>query len=354
MAAYGWRDRRSVARGLLEQGHRFSFLQAVHLLELMQARRRGPRDAKRPHEPEESSPDPVRFRTLPRADFPATDVEWIERAGRRGDPPNMVVNVLSLTGPMGPLPPHVSDLVMSRTARGNPEVAEFLDIFNHRLITLLYRARQKYRPALDVDAPANGRVARVLYALIGLGTRHVSGRMKLDDRALLPYAGLLADRRRSKVGLERMLSHLFDTEVEIGEFEGAWGYIDEDDITHIGETGQNQILGESAVLGRRVWDQAARFEVRMGPMTLEQFLSFLPSGKAHAALVHAIRFYMRRELEFTIRLILRKDEVPVLEMPNRLTPRRAQLGYTTWLRNRQVPVRRDDTQVRISRPEAPL
>ena len=42
MASYGWRQSRSVAEGLWEEGHRFSFLQAVRLLESLYPERTAP------------------------------------------------------------------------------------------------------------------------------------------------------------------------------------------------------------------------------------------------------------------------------------------------------------------------
>src|SRR5262249_33498680 len=137
----------------------------------------------------------VRFRSQVRLDYPASDVEEV-RAPAGGEPAEMTVNVLGLAGVLGPLPPPVAELVLERSFRGDTALREFLDIFNPRLVSLLYRARKKYRPALDPRSPDRGRVARVLYSLVGLGTPHLSGRLGLADRSLLPYAGFLVDRPR--------------------------------------------------------------------------------------------------------------------------------------------------------------
>ncbi len=335
MAAYGWRESRTVADGLWKEGHRFSFLQAVHLLEVLYP------DRVKPAEGVDPRREVVRFKSEVRLDFPASDVETIHPA-REGEPAEMRVNVLGLAGSMGPLPPSVVELIMERSFRKDGALAEFLDIFNHRLVSMLYRARKKYRPALDIKAPHGGRVATVLHALLGLGTRHLAGRMDVRDRSLLAYTGFCTESVRPSVGLTRLLEDCFDTHAEVDMFRGRWERIEDDDVTRIGESGRNQVLGSTAVLGRRVWDQAASFEVRLGPLTLSQFLSFLPNGRAFRPLVGAVRFYTREELGFTFRLALQAAEVPELRLGAAYG---AFLGWTSWMKTRSFD--RDDTQVRL-------
>jgi type VI secretion system protein ImpH len=243
---------------------------------------------------------------------------------------------------MGPLPPNVVELIMERSFRKDGALAEFLDIFNHRLISLLYRARKKYRAQLDAKAPHGGRVATVLHSLLGLGTRHLGGRMGVRDRTLLAYTGFFTETVRPSVGLERLLEDCFDTKAQVEPFRGRWERIEDDDVSRIGETGQNQVLGQSAVLGRRVWDQAASFEVRLGPLTFAHFLSFLPNGRAFGPLAAMTRFYSREELGFTFRLALLAAEVPRLQLG---TAYGAFLGWTTWLKTKAT--KHDDTQVRL-------
>lgn len=335
MASYGWRQSRTVAEGLWEEGHRFSFLQAVRLLETLFPDRTAPAEGVDPRR------EVVRFKSEVRLDFPPGDVETIQPP-REGEPAEMRVNVLGLAGSMGPLPPGMVELIMERSFRKDGALAEFLDIFNHRLVSLLYRARKKYRPALDTKAPDRGRVATVLHALLGLGTPHLGGRMGVRDRTLLAYTGFFTETVRPSIGLVRVLEDCFDTRAAIEPFRGRWDRIEDDDVTRIGETGQNQVLGQTAVLGRRVWDQAASFEVRLGPLTLAQFLSFLPNGRAFQPLVALVRFYSREELGFTFRLALQAAEIPELRLGAAYG---AFLGWTTWLKTKEM--KSDDTQVRL-------
>ena len=332
MAAYGWRRRRSVDEGLFSEGHQFSFLQAVRLLEAMHPERTPPGEGIDP------ASEVVSFRSAVRLDFPASDVDEIKPAAD-GKPAEMTVHVLGLAGLHGPLPPAVTELAMERSFHGDRALRDFLDLFNHRLVSLLYRARKKYRPALDPGAPGHGRIATVLLALAGLGTPHLPGRMGIEDRSLLPYAGFLLAKPRPTVGLVRLLEDCFGTRVEISERKGSWHALEGGDVSRLGS--QNSALGVSTILGSRVWDQAAAFEVRLGPLTYDQFLSFLPEGHAHRPLAAVVRFYVREELDFGMRLTLKAEEVPELRLGGS-----SRLGWTSWLKTK--PFTCNDSQVRIT------
>lgn len=336
MAAYGWRRRRAVAEGLFSEGHLFSFLQAVRLLETMHPERTPPGEGSDP------ASEVVRFRSAVRLGFPAGDVEEIRPpGGAKTGPAEMTVHVLGLAGVHGPLPPAVAELAMERAFHGDRAMRDFLDLFNHRLVSLLYRARKKYRPALDPGAPGQGRIATVLLSLIGLGTPHLSGRLGIQDRALLPYAGFLLAKPRPTVGLARLLEDCFGVAVEIAERKGAWHELEPIDVTRLGAGGQNRALGISTVAGSRVWDQAARFEVRLGPLTFEQFQSFLPGGHAHGPLASVVRFSVREELDFSLRLTLKAAEVPGLRLGCN-----SRLGWTSWLKTR--PFSCNDSQTSVT------
>ncbi|MEA2414976.1 MAG: type secretion system protein ImpH [Thermoanaerobaculia bacterium] len=335
MASYGWRESRSVVAGLFEEGHRFSFLQAVRLLEEIYHDRTPPGEGVDPRR------DVVHFRHAVRMDFPPGDVEFI-RPAPKGEPAEMVVNILGLAGALGPLPSAVSELIVERTFRKDKAFRDFLDIFNHRLVSLLYRARKKYRPALDPKSPDRGRVANVLYSFLGLGTPHLLERMELGDRALLPYAGLFVDRYRSTPGLVGFLEDYFGVPVDVAQFEGRWDVIEDDDVTRIGDSGQNQLLGGGAVLGRRLWSDDSGFRVQLGALTFVQFRSFLPNGNAYRALIAAVKFYVREELGFTIGLTLAAAEVPQLKLGD---GQGIFLGWTSWLTRR--PSVANDSQVKL-------
>ena len=282
-----------------------------------------------------------------RLDVPLGDVESLERGGD-ATPPKMTANILGLAGVLGPLPINNTDRLYEEANHNRSSFADFLDIFNHRLMALLFRARRKFRPALDRRGPDDGYPARVFFSLLGLGMRDLRGRVLADgtgDRALLPYTGLFTESFRSPAGLERILEDYFGVPARIETFKGGWDALEPDDWTAIGvRTGRNNVLGRTALIGRRVPNAASSFEVLLGPLGLESFRSFLPTGNAFRKLTSLIRFYAHQELGFTLRLVLRAEEMPHLHI--RARGGDAYLGYTTWL-SRRTP-QRDDDKVRIT------
>jgi type VI secretion system protein ImpH len=352
MAADGRRESGSVREQLFSDGSRFSFMQAVRLLEQMHARDRRHGDAKvrersAPGEGVSPQHELVLFRHAVRLDFAESDVDHLLDLSRDHAPTEMTVNILGLTGPNGPLPQHVTEQVIEQLGRGKRGARDFLDVFNHRLISLLYRAHKKYRPQLDPRGPAHGRVSTVLFSLLGMGFPELRRRLGLDDRSLLAYTGFFVNRHRPVVGLERVVRHCFGVEAKVDPFHGRWQSIEREDRTRIGISGRNRRLGLDTVLGGRYWDQAASFEVKLGPMPFAKFRSFLRSGEAFAPLAALVRFYAREELDFTFRLSLPKREIP----PLRLTRQRANgalLGWTSWLRDETAPDAAIDAQVRLA------
>ena len=323
MAGTGRRAGTALIKRLLREPHRFDFFQAVRLLEWLQPQREPMGEGLAPGR------EAVRFRADPSLGFPASEVTGIAAPREPGDVPEVSVSFLGLTGANGPLPHPFTQMVMERAARKDRALGDFLDLFHHRLISIFFRIRRKVRIALHAGSPEESEVAERLYALIGLGTRGLRERTAHPDRALLRYAGLLAQRPRSMHGLTRILSDYFAVPVEGRPFVGRWVELEADQQTTLGAFGQNAVLGESAVLGSRVWDQQGRFEIVAGPLTLREYASFLPGSEGLARLVDITRFYVGPDLEFDVRLRLRPDEVPATRLGAAPGPR---LGWTSWLR----------------------
>jgi type VI secretion system protein ImpH len=148
---------------------------------------------------------------------------------------------------------------------------------------------------------------------------------------------LLAHRPHSASGLRTLLSDYFQVEVAVEQFTGAWLTLSEDQWTRLGtRQGQNQTLGDGAILGKRVWDQHAGVNICLGPLDLDTFESFLPNGSAYPALCDLCRFYLGQEWDFSFRLELRTDQIPWPAFSGaRPGIRRPALGRLAWLKGDQ-------------------
>jgi type VI secretion system protein ImpH len=124
----------------------------------------------------------------------------------------------------------------------------------------------------------------------------------------------------------RLLSDYFEVAVAIVPFIGRWNVIEQDDLTRIGTSGRNQRIGRGALVGGRIWDDQAAIEIRLGPLPFNRFLTFLPIGRSHRVLIALVRFYLRLELDFTVRLAIAAADIPPLKIG-----KGALLGWTTWL-----------------------
>ena len=319
MATYGWRAGRALADGLFTESYRFDFYQAVKLLELMYPNRRPVGQDTDPKE------EVVRFRSRVGFDHPPSDLDSM-KGGDAGEPAEMTVNFMGLAGAVGPLPRWVTESVVRRAGQRDTAFQDFLDLFNHRLVSMMFQARRRTRVALHTRTPEESRYSRCLLALMGLGTSDLRDKMAVRDRSLLPYGGLLARSVRSLSGLKGILKDYFGVGVDAISYRGAWLKIENDQLTCLSSSGPNNCLGRTAVLGSRFWNQGAGYELRLGPLNMKQFLSFLPIGRAFPALRAITRFYAGDELDCHVRLTLKAEEVPEL----RLGPAAdARLGWNT-------------------------
>lgn len=321
-----------LARQLAEQPYVFEFFQAVRLVEKFGGGRVPVGMFAQPRN------ECVRFSAHNSVCFPASEIQAFE--WREAQPPAMTVNFMGLTGPLGTLPAYYTQLVAERARMRDTALRDFLDIFNHRMISLFYRAWEKYRFTVEFERSGRDQMSRHLFELIGLGTPTLEGRQAVPDYALAFYTGLLAARVRSAVSLRNLLEDYFEVPVEIVQFAGAWYRLDPATQTCLdrGESTPSECIALGAVVGDEVWNEQARVRIRLGPLTLAQYQDFLPTGGAYEPLRALVRFFARDELDFEVQLVLRRDEVPCCEL-GREDGSAARLGWTTWARS--APMGRD-------------
>jgi type VI secretion system protein ImpH len=324
---------------LEEQPYVFSFFQAVRLLERLDPDREPVGKFVPP------AAEAVHFGAPASLDFPASEIQSIEM--REGKPPKMKVNFIGLTGPLGVLPLYYTDLIASRLREGDRAFSDFLDIFNHRIVSLFYRAWAKYRFSVAYEKSDTDRFSLELLGLLGLGTPGLQSRQEVPDDSFIYYAGLLMAQSRSAANLRQILSDYFDVDVEIEEFAGSWCRLAPEMQTCFTEAPrESERLGLGVVAGDEVWQDESAVRIRIGPLPLKQYLEFLPGGGAHEALRALTRFFSGDELDFEVELRLKRGDVPACELgaEGDGAPR---LGWVTWLKSRPFAHEAADTILRL-------
>lgn len=338
MATEGGRTSNSVADVLFEEPYRFEFFQAVRLLERIGPERH---PVGRYSEP---ASEAVRFRTRVALSFPPSQIHRLAGAGEdESTPPRMTVAFMGLTGPAGVLPHHYTELLIERTRYKDTALREFLDLFNHRMISLFYRAWEKYRFPVAYERGEDDRFTEFLFDIVGMGTRGLRGRQSFPDEILLYYGGLFAERPHSASAMCAMLGDYFGVPARIEQFSGQWLKLEDESLTRLGTA--NAELGITAVAGTRVWDSQSKFELRFGPLTLNEFVAFLPNGQSFKPASELTRIMAGLEFDFDIRLTLKAEEVPGCVLTTK-AKRPPMLGWTSWLKTGRFE--EDDSQVVLS------
>jgi type VI secretion system protein ImpH len=331
MASAGRRSVRPLIERLAAEPYRFDSRQVLRLLEAMAP---GAVPVGLQSDP---SDEAVTFRSSLSAAFPASDIDCIELPPRLGNQrPFVTVNFLGLGGAFGPLPAGLTEIVRRRARHGDTASRDFLDIFNHRLVSLWMRSWRLFRVALQDGTPAETSFAFYLFAFLGLATegmritqgRHPRNRLDGLDRSLLGLTGLLNQRPLSLHAVERVLFVHFALPVRAIPLRGGWLYLDPEQRTVIGGSGRNQALGAGAVIGERVWDQQAGILIALGPMGLREALAFLPTGSAFGAIRTLLGFVLGGAFDVRLQLTIRAGDISLSKIDSTVAMR---LGWTAWL-----------------------
>jgi len=330
----------TIDEALLERPPAFGFFQAVRLLQRAHPERGAVGRFGNPVE------EVVRLGANPRLGFPASEIQELEPGEDEDDPWRMKVNFMGLVGHFGVLPTHYSVTVAERLRAGDPALADFLDVFHHRILSLFYRAWERYRFYAPYERGEEDRVTGHLRDLLGLGGARGRRTRRLDESVLLGYLALLGPRQRSALALERLIADHFGVPVEVEQFVGGWYAMPSAQcrVDHEAREPSNT-LGYGALVGDEVWDPHARARIVLGPLRRESYERFLPDGDGFRELEEITRFFSDDRIDFELRLILHPDDVrPVVLGDDDTTP----LAWGTWLCSAPERVQKAETTLMLT------
>jgi len=320
MAAETGTPTAGVSDGDESAARRFSFFQLVSLLE------RGAPRAARLGGAGPAAREAVRLRPRLTLESPVSEVASVGREEDELGRPRFVVETsfLGLYGPNSPLPVHVTEDLLSDEAEGNDSLVRgFLDLFNHRLLSLFYRAFARHRPHAAHRPDGADPATRRLLLLAGLVEEDRAER--LPRLLLLRYAGLLARRARPAAAIERAVDDFFPgANARVSSCVRRFAAVPPASRARLGLGAAT--LGADAVAGERIEDWTGRYRVTLGPLGREAFERFLPEGADASALAQLCDCLSGGLFEREVELVLRREEIPAPVLGGD-----ARLGLTSWL-----------------------
>ncbi|PIB65706.1 type VI secretion system baseplate subunit TssG [Pseudomonas sp. 2822-17] len=271
--------------------------------------------------------DRLEFQANPGLGFPGHDIDRLEFFVERDQlHARLRLNVLGLCGAGSPLPAFYGEQAFAEGV-GGTTTRDFLDLFHHRLQRLMLPIWRKYRYRARFQTGASDAFSEQMFALVGLGSRHIRDATQLDCKRLLPYLGLLSLRAHSAALIETVLRYYFKhSSVYIEQWVERTVGIALEQQNRLG--GANSLLGLDQVLGCRVADRSSKFRVHVKGLDWRRFHGFLPNGPEYPQLCSLVRLTARDPLEYDLRLVLARDEIRPLHLGEHNVCR---LGWTSWL-----------------------
>ncbi len=303
---------------LLSNGHDFSLLQAVDLIDgivaetILMTAGTEKTDPDQIPQAEYISPtrENIRFRGVKSLGFPAADISQIDLDWERIDqeaqtlapldeepsPVRFLIETtcFGLYGPDSPLPDYVNERIVAYD-RDETALRDFLDLFNHRLMMLLCRIGTRYRHHRVFDGEATDEISLLCAALLGECDPFAESGRDADQLHQLDEAHAHWLRNAPQLGLftvsaevlEKIISDCFDgLEVFVEEFVPYSLDISDELQNRLGSKGNK--LGETTLIGDKLASCDSKICIYLGPLDEDEWHNFLPGGLGRETLIRLL------------------------------------------------------------------
>jgi type VI secretion system protein ImpH len=232
---------------------------------------------------------------------------------------------LGLWGPNGPLPLHFSEIAQHRNQMQHDHtLTNFVDIFHHRSLSLFHRAWEINQSTAGLDRQDDEQFSRYLAWLTG-GELSELATTNLPTHAQISASAHLKHQSKNPSAMAQTLAHYFQVPVALEEYYFNWMDIDVADRTQLGR-GENALLGQGALLGECVPDRQNAFLLTLGPLSLSQYLRFLPNGEDLGTLIDWVRAFIGLEYKWVLKLLVEQNQAAPVQLGGN-----QRLGWSTWL-----------------------
>lgn len=244
---------------------------------------------------------------------------------------NIIIRCLGMLGPNGALPTVLTEHIIRRVrSKRDKTLYAFVNMLQHRLFTLFYRAWALNRPSVDYTWGDASKYRNYIAALAGVHDLHEEHPCNIEPRAFMYYCGIFGAYTANRDDLIAFLEDYFEVPFKLIEFVGNWLVISKEDRARLGRTANTTTLGLNLVLGERIWNAHLRYRIHIGPVDHDDFLRFLPNHPSFYRLKDGLQKYVGSQYDCILTMTLRAGSVPSISLG-----KKSFLGWNTWLGKRQ-------------------
>ncbi|BFM08569.1 type VI secretion system baseplate subunit TssG [Halioxenophilus aromaticivorans] len=232
------------------------------------------------------------------------------------------VNFLQLMGSEGVLPQHYTKLIISRIKQRDYAMADFMDMFHHRLVSLFYRAWAKYRIVPQLDAHQQQNKQDPFTTLISA----LADYRPAANNAQRYYSGHFAKQVRSASALESLLGDYLKLPIKVDQHIGSWLPLASEDLSRLKTNGPNRVrLGQGVLIGRRAWSVQSKIAIHIKQLNFKRYRNLVPGSPEYTALTELVRSYTPAHIEIDLFFYVdtEKTKTGFRDRP--------QLAKTAWL-----------------------
>ncbi len=285
--------------------------------------------------------EPVRLSQMPSLGFQAGSLSGLQESDA-SHTYRLFCNCMGLLGTNGPLPVHFTEHALQRAAHNNdPTFREFVDLFNHRMLSLFYRSIAETDPAINLDRNDDNRYADFVASIGGFLPDAARSRDSLPEATRFNYSSWLGSRTRCPEGLIAIVGGYFNLPCSVTEFVGGWLQMPDESLIKLGSRDANCHLGVSSYAGRRVWSSSHKIRIKLGPMEWRDYIAFAPREKNNIALQELVLSYLGDEIDWDLQLELKAGESRRLSLNSQ-----CRLGFNSWLSSSSCDENRTATATR--------
>ena len=325
--------RDTIIEHMLAKPFRYSLFQAIYLIQLSQP------DADRVGFHGKPSKEAVRIKNVASLLFPANHVHKIEESEDNDSTSYSIeTSLLGLYGALSPLPTIYTSTIVGESEDGaeiRERLRNFLDMFNHRILSLYHRADEYRHVHRHYHCDDPDTFSEAVLASVGYADREMRESVGENMLTSLSRDRLLGFSTRSAAGLKKWLTqHFPDIPTDMAENVPQWVRLSRNELSCLGMHHSRLPGGEDdpesgCTLGEWMLDHETKFRVSAGPLKWDTFINFLPGGVDHLKMVDLVELFVPDWLDFDLQVKLIGSECSHLQCV--LDGHTSQLGLTAGL-----------------------